>query len=328
MDKLRWFIPLIIFGSYGCSDAVVAAETTAAGTTSGTGGFSASETSAAGTDTGEAPTTTAADSSTSTTAGSTAATTGAGPTCGDGVLDPGEQCDDGPANADEAACSWSCERAFCGDDRVQTGVEACDDGINDGGYNGCLADCSARGPHCGDDIIQPEFEACEASTLGPFCNFFCEAVICEWLPLIPPTTDTCPPAAQQNATISGDTPLGPFAGTFAAQAFDHSAWTLVVAPAYADDSLCGQPHLLVSFDDPSVEAPGASAVHALVVTADASALATGTITVLSDDYMNFDADSDCAGTTTLELSVEADGWSLSGTIEASCCWSGDNFFVR
>jgi cysteine-rich repeat protein len=40
-------------------------------------------------------------------------------------------------------------RAECGDGRVE-GDEVCDDGVNDGGYGGCVEDCSALGPRCGD----------------------------------------------------------------------------------------------------------------------------------------------------------------------------------
>jgi cysteine-rich repeat protein len=59
--------------------------------------------------------------------------------CGDGVVDDGEECDDG--NADETdACLSSCEIATCGDGFTQAGVEECDDGnLEDG--DGCEASC-------------------------------------------------------------------------------------------------------------------------------------------------------------------------------------------
>lgn len=48
-------------------------------------------------------------------------------TCGDGVLDPGEQCDDGN-DFEFDGCSNKCRpRNYCGDGRV-TGLEQCDDG--------------------------------------------------------------------------------------------------------------------------------------------------------------------------------------------------------
>src|SRR5689334_20708972 len=54
------------------------------------------------------------------------------PGCGDGVQDPGEECDQGDANADgwsaarhcDTTCHWA---PFCGDG-IPNGDEACDDG--------------------------------------------------------------------------------------------------------------------------------------------------------------------------------------------------------
>lgn len=51
------------------------------------------------------------------------------PECGDSVLDPGEQCDDGVdnSNANPDACRENCQDASCGDGVIDTGEE-CDDG--------------------------------------------------------------------------------------------------------------------------------------------------------------------------------------------------------
>jgi len=87
--------------------------------------------------------------------------------CGDGKLWPGhEECDDGTSNADDAACTAACTVARCGDGRQQAGVEACDDGVNDGSYGSCAADCSARAAHCGDLVVDPE-EECDSGE--PMC---------------------------------------------------------------------------------------------------------------------------------------------------------------
>jgi cysteine-rich repeat protein len=63
------------------------------------------------------------------------------PGCGDGVLQDGEQCDDGDANSDTAAdaCRTSCLLPTCGD-AVQDAGEACDDGSPLGG-DGCTPAC-------------------------------------------------------------------------------------------------------------------------------------------------------------------------------------------
>lgn len=124
--------------------------------------------------------------------------------CGDGVVAGDEQCDDGPGNADDAACLTSCRAnvcgdglvlagaeacddgndddrdgcvacavATCGDGHVQTGVEVCDAGTNDGSYDGCISDCSALGPHCGDSIVDPDHEDCDDDD-DPSCLDTCK----------------------------------------------------------------------------------------------------------------------------------------------------------
>ncbi len=93
-------------------------------------------------------------------------TTGGGqPGCGDGVLDPGEECDDGAANNDEAACTSACTAARCGDGLLQVGVEICDHGDDNGGYGACRGDCAGLGPRCGDGVIQGEHEDCEPAAI-------------------------------------------------------------------------------------------------------------------------------------------------------------------
>jgi len=54
------------------------------------------------------------------------------------------------SGSDDSGSSGSTTGApFCGDNNVDPG-EVCDDGVNDGSYNGCTADCQALGPYCGD----------------------------------------------------------------------------------------------------------------------------------------------------------------------------------
>ena len=60
----------------------------------------------------------------------------------------------------------------------------------------------------------------------------------------------------------------------------------------------------------------------------AVAVTAATIHLAADDYTNIDADSNCMGSSVIELDVAGDGWSLSGTAEAGCCWSGNNIFVQ
>ncbi|MCY1059369.1 FG-GAP-like repeat-containing protein [Nannocystis sp. SCPEA4] len=52
-------------------------------------------------------------STTTSTAPTTSTTSSASPTCGDGAIDPGEECDDGEANGDDGACSSDCKQQAC-----------------------------------------------------------------------------------------------------------------------------------------------------------------------------------------------------------------------
>jgi cysteine-rich repeat protein len=130
-------------------------------------------------------------------AGSTsdASSTGAGPSTGvdpttttptgGGVCEPGQTlgCECPMGQVGEATCAADgvtvgpCEcpapAAVCGDGELGDG-EACDDGVNDGGYGGCLPDCSGAGPGCGDGEVNGP-EACDDGNPvdGDGCNVDC-----------------------------------------------------------------------------------------------------------------------------------------------------------
>lgn len=55
--------------------------------------------------------------------------------------------------------------AICGDG-ILAGSEACDDGVNDGSYGGCLPGCLGRGGYCGDAIVQAGEEECDNGVNG------------------------------------------------------------------------------------------------------------------------------------------------------------------
>ena len=70
------------------------------------------------------------------------------PYCGDGNLDPGEECDDGN-NVDGDGCSANCTyEPYCGDGFLDPGEE-CDDGNNVDG-DGCSATCTIEEVGGGD----------------------------------------------------------------------------------------------------------------------------------------------------------------------------------
>jgi cysteine-rich repeat protein len=63
-------------------------------------------------------------------------------TCGDGVVEGAEQCDDGNDD-DTDACLTTCQTARCGDGFVEAGIEECDDG-NDNDNDACSNTCTRR----------------------------------------------------------------------------------------------------------------------------------------------------------------------------------------
>jgi fibro-slime domain-containing protein len=95
--------------------------------------------------------------------GFTAAYSACDDTCGDGITSSQEACDDGVNMGGYGSCTSDC-LGFgprCGDGIVQSGNEECDDGINLGGYDHCLPTCEL-GPRCGDGVVQTdEGESCD-----------------------------------------------------------------------------------------------------------------------------------------------------------------------
>ncbi|MFC1641688.1 DUF4215 domain-containing protein, partial [Myxococcota bacterium] len=87
------------------------------------------------------------------------------PTCGDGVVTPGEQCDNGENPGGYGQCNPDCTRGeYCGDGIVQADFgEECDDGRNLSAYGtaGCAPGCKLA-VSCGDGLVQGEFgEECD-----------------------------------------------------------------------------------------------------------------------------------------------------------------------
>ena len=95
------------------------------------------------------------------------------PSCGDGVLDPMEVCDDGNT-VDTDACTNMCVRnptmPYCGDGRTDA-PEQCDDGENFSG-DGCSADCHIE--ECGNGV-RDVGERCDGT---PGCGCAAGATSC------------------------------------------------------------------------------------------------------------------------------------------------------
>ena len=108
--------------------------------------------------------------------------------CGDAILDPGEECDLGAAqNDNQGACTIECKLAKCGDQLIWTGKESCDNGSenNDSVYGGCTTQCT-YGPRCGDSKLQGPEE----------CDLGLDNGTGEFLPNSVPCTNTCRFAAK------------------------------------------------------------------------------------------------------------------------------------
>ena len=89
--------------------------------------------------------------------------------CGDGILDPGEACDDGNATSGDG-CDANCTVTACGNGIVTTG-EACDDGNTTSG-DGCRANCTQE--ICGDGIVDAGEDCDDGNTAdGDCCSSSC-----------------------------------------------------------------------------------------------------------------------------------------------------------
>jgi cysteine-rich repeat protein len=84
------------------------------------------------------------------------------PSCGDGTVNAGEQCDEGNgvngtlASACDVRCQTKCGNGF------RDEGEQCDDGVNSGSYGTCNPDCTFAG-FCGDGVVA-NVEACDAGS--------------------------------------------------------------------------------------------------------------------------------------------------------------------
>lgn len=138
----------------------------------------ATTTGATDTDAGGETTSECTTSTTSTDDESSSTGQQGGPDCGNGQLEPGEACDDGPDNGDDGStCTPWCTFNVCGDGSVQ-GNEACDDGpLNGNGESPCKDNCIPN--VCGDLYVHILSETCDE---GPFstqtCDDDCTSVAC------------------------------------------------------------------------------------------------------------------------------------------------------
>jgi cysteine-rich repeat protein len=97
--------------------------------------------------------------------------------CGNGLVEPGEQCDTG---GQSATCDADCTRPQCGDGVVNTAAhETCDDGNTVSG-DGCSSTCVTEVPLiCGNGVLQAG-EQCDDGNVNnnDFCTNTCKFATC------------------------------------------------------------------------------------------------------------------------------------------------------
>jgi len=122
-----------------------------------------SSTTTSGTESTGPQTSTGTTADTTSTTTDTTSTTGVLPVCGDGVVEGDEVCDDGINDGSYGGCMADClsEAEHCGDG-VMNGPELCDDGNNDNDDE-CTTACAP--PSCGDGLVQLS-EECDGDNLG------------------------------------------------------------------------------------------------------------------------------------------------------------------
>lgn len=104
-----------------------------------------------------------------------------GPVCGNGIIEQGQQCDDGANNSDTEpdACRTNCRLPRCGDGVVDSDEE-CDDGSGNSNSipNACRRDCTL--PRCRDGV-RDTGEECDLGERngeeGSLCSSECTFVI-------------------------------------------------------------------------------------------------------------------------------------------------------
>jgi len=96
--------------------------------------------------------------------------------CGNSIVDPGEECDDGNSSNDDS-CMNNCQSARCGDGYVWVGTEECDDG-NSSNTDACLVGCVAA--TCGDGYLHAGVEPCDDGNASntDACLVGCVAATC------------------------------------------------------------------------------------------------------------------------------------------------------
>jgi fibro-slime domain-containing protein len=104
--------------------------------------------------------------------------------CGDGTVQPPEQCDDGAAKngTAQSTCDTHCKKK-CGNGIKDPG-EQCDNGVNDGSYGTCTSSCTFAG-YCGDGVKSGPEQCDNGASNQPLATAYGQAIctsVCVWAP--------------------------------------------------------------------------------------------------------------------------------------------------
>ncbi len=128
------------------------------------------------------------------------------PTCGNGVLDPGEECDDGDHDntddcPDDFVTGGTCQSATCGDGLVWSGHEDCDDG-NTESVDGCSSDCKLES--CGNGVVDTGEDCDSGGQDTASCDSDCTTPACGDGHLNTAAGEECDSGGQDTASCDSD----------------------------------------------------------------------------------------------------------------------------
>jgi len=92
--------------------------------------------------------------------------------CGNGIYEPGEDCDDGPLNGQQYNCRHDCTSMACNDGILDSPWEECDPATE--GNGSCPQNCQLA--FCGDFLIWEGHETCDDGNVedGDGCDASCQ----------------------------------------------------------------------------------------------------------------------------------------------------------
>ncbi len=173
---VRFAVALAVLSLSACFDhpPVIEDAEGSTGSTSAAGTRSTDHDAGSGESTSHGESAGTGPSTTGSTGGSGSDT---GSMCTNGIVEPGEECDDGN-QVETDGCTNTCRHPICGDGIVHVGSEQCDDG-NKVETDDCLTSCIPA--TCGDGFLHEGVEVCDDGNTEPgdTCLSNCQLAVCQ-----------------------------------------------------------------------------------------------------------------------------------------------------